>query len=80
MVERAPADVLPCVGDGLKSGALSFLVNLFLVWRPVGEVYMRPVKRSYVDKGRSAQKFRGDTARTKAANMRPPPMRGGFRL
>lgn len=41
---------------------------------------MRPVKRSYVDKGRSARKFRGDTTRTKAANLRPPPMRGGFRL
>lgn len=41
---------------------------------------MRPVKRSYVDKGRSAQKFRGHSSRTKAQNLRPPPMRGGFRL
>lgn len=41
---------------------------------------MRPVKRSYVNKGRSARKFRSDSSRTKSANMRPPPMRGGFRL
>lgn len=41
---------------------------------------MRPVKRYGVNKASSARKFRGDTARTKAANVRPPPMRGGFRL
>lgn len=41
---------------------------------------MRPVKRYAVNKSRSARQFRGDVSRTKAANVRPPPMRGGFRL
>lgn len=42
--------------------------------------YMRPVKRSYVNKSASAARFRGHTGRTKAANMQPQPMRGGWRL
>ena len=41
---------------------------------------MRPIKRYSVNKRRSAGKFRGDVSLTKAANLRPPPMRGGFRL
>lgn len=41
---------------------------------------MRPVKRYGVNKGSSARKFRGNISHTKAANVRPPPMRGGFRL
>lgn len=41
---------------------------------------MRPVSRSSVSKGRSAHKFRKNVGRTKAANVRPAPMRGGFRL
>jgi len=41
---------------------------------------MRPVKRGYVNKGQSARKFRGQAGRTKAANLRGAPMRGGWRL
>lgn len=40
---------------------------------------MRPLKRSSVNKGRSAAKFRGATMRTKAPNIAAP-MRGGIRL
>lgn len=40
---------------------------------------MRPLRRGYVNKGRSAGKFRGHSSRTKALNMRGP-MRGGIRL
>lgn len=40
---------------------------------------MRPSRRSHVNKGRSAKKFRKDTARTHPRNMRGP-MRGGIRL
>lgn len=36
--------------------------------------------RQSVNKGRSARKFRGHTSRTKGANMRGAPMRGGIRL
>lgn len=43
-------------------------------------ILMRPVKRGSVSKGRSAAQFRGNSRRTKAANVRPAPMRGGFRL
>lgn len=41
---------------------------------------MRPLKRSGVNKGRSAHKFRKHAGRTKAANVHPGPMRGGIRL
>lgn len=41
---------------------------------------MRPVKRSSVNKHKSARKFRRQVSRTKAANMSPSPMRGGIRL
>ncbi|UDN67589.1 hypothetical protein [robinz microvirus RP_61] len=41
---------------------------------------MRPIKRSYSNKGSDARKFRSNVSHTKAANLRPPPMRGGFRL
>lgn len=41
---------------------------------------MRPVRRGRVRKGKSARQFRNNTRRTKAANMAPPPMRGGIRL
>lgn len=37
------------------------------------------MRRSPVNKSRSARKFRGQVGRTKAANMRGP-MRGGFRF
>lgn len=37
-------------------------------------------KRIPVHKGHSAKKFRHQLGRTKAANMRPAPMRGGYRL
>lgn len=41
---------------------------------------MRPVKRSGVNKSSSAHKFRKNVSHTKYANVRPAPMRGGFRL
>lgn len=41
---------------------------------------MKPSSRYPVNKGRSAAKFRSKTMRTKAANMVPPPMRGGYRM
>lgn len=41
---------------------------------------MRPLSRSRVSKGRSATKFRRQSARTKAPNMKAAPMRGGWRL
>lgn len=41
---------------------------------------MRPVSRRSVNKGRSARQFRGNTMRTRAANMNTAPMRGGIRL
>lgn len=41
---------------------------------------MRPVKRYGVNKRKSAKVFRKHSSRTKAANMRGAPMRGGIRL
>mgnify|MGYP003325855938 CR=1 FL=1 len=41
---------------------------------------MKPVSRKPVNKHKSAKKFRRDMAHTKAANMAPPPMRGGYRM
>lgn len=41
---------------------------------------MRPLKRGFVNKGRSSAQFRGHSSRTKAANMKGAPMRGGWRL
>ena len=41
---------------------------------------MRPLKRSPVNKASSAARFRGQTSRTQARNIAPPPMRGGYRL
>lgn len=41
---------------------------------------MRPVKRSGVNKGASAAKFRRGVSRTKEINLQPSPMRGGWRL
>lgn len=41
---------------------------------------MRPVSRSSVSKGRSARSFRKASSRTKGANMKAAPMRGGIRL
>lgn len=40
---------------------------------------MRPLKRSPVNKHRSARSFRQHSKRTKAANMKGP-MRGGIRF
>lgn len=53
--------------------------------RPLGggkplEVFMKPVSRYGVSKGRSANKFKHNVSRTRALNLRPPPMRGGFRI
>lgn len=41
---------------------------------------MRPVTRRPVNKATSAREFRGNVVRTKGANVRPSPMRGGWRL
>lgn len=41
---------------------------------------MRPLARKSVHKGRSARNFRHNVSTTKAANLAPPPMRGGYRL
>lgn len=41
---------------------------------------MRPLKRGFVNKSRSAGKFRRDSQHSKAANMARAPMRGGWRL
>lgn len=41
---------------------------------------MVPVRRFGVNKRRSARKFRRNVGRTKGANMRVTPMRGGWRL
>jgi len=38
------------------------------------------MRRSRVNKGKSARKFRKSTQFTKAANVAPPPQRGGWRL
>lgn len=41
---------------------------------------MRPVRRSPVNKQKSTNKFRKESARTKKINLAPPPARGGYRL
>lgn len=41
---------------------------------------MKPLSRSGVSKSRGAALFRAHGQRTKAANMAPVPMRGGWRL
>lgn len=38
------------------------------------------MKRRPVNKSASSRTFRKQAGRTKAANMSPPPMRGGIRL
>lgn len=38
------------------------------------------MRRRYVNKSRSARKFRSHMNRTKRINVAPPPMRGGFRI
>lgn len=40
---------------------------------------MRPLKRGFVNKRRSAGKFRRGVGRTKSVNLKGP-MRGGIRL
>lgn len=41
---------------------------------------MKPLSRHNVNKNRSAAKFRKASGKTKAANMKVAPMRGGWRL
>lgn len=41
---------------------------------------MRPLHRRPVNKRKAARKFRNQTRRTKAPNMKAAPMRGGIRL
>lgn len=36
--------------------------------------------RRRVNKGQSARKFKGQIKHTKAVNVAPPPMRGGYRF
>lgn len=55
------------------SGPLSFFTG-----KPL-EVFMRNSRR-HVNKSRSAAKFRHQSGRTKSVNVRPAPMRGGYRL
>lgn len=38
------------------------------------------MKRRSVNKNKSAKNFRSKIGKTKAANIAPPPMRGGYRL
>lgn len=38
------------------------------------------LRRRGVSKGKSARKFRRQVSRTKSANLRGAPMRGGWRL
>lgn len=38
------------------------------------------MSRHSVNKAKSARNFRSKSGRTKAANIAPPPMRGGYRL
>jgi len=41
---------------------------------------MKPLSRQSVSKRSSAKTFRRHAQTTKAANLSPPPMRGGIRL
>lgn len=41
---------------------------------------MRNSSRHQVKKSRSAREFKNKISRTKAPNLAPPPMRGGYRL
>lgn len=41
---------------------------------------MRPSSRRPVNKRKSAKQFQRNVTRTKELNIRPIPMRGGFRL
>lgn len=41
---------------------------------------MKPLHRKPVNKHKSAKTFRHGTAKTKAINVRPAPMRGGIRM
>jgi len=41
---------------------------------------MNPLHRKHVNKHKSAKSFRHHMSKTKAANLTPPPQRGGYRL
>lgn len=41
---------------------------------------MRPLSRKPVSKSDSARQFRSNGRSTKAPNVAPPPMRGGYRF
>lgn len=41
---------------------------------------MKILKRKHVSKGKSAAQFKRNVSHTKAANIQPPPMRGGWRM
>lgn len=57
-----------------------FLLVFSILWFLSGVIVMRPLSRSLVSKRHSARKFRSQSMRTKAPNMRNAPMRGGWRL
>jgi len=52
-------------------------LRLGLLWANTGDPVM---KRFAVSKKHSAKQFRGKVGRTKAANLQPQPMRGGWRM
>lgn len=41
---------------------------------------MRPLSRKVQSRGAAKRQFKAHGRRTKAANVAPPPMRGGFRI
>jgi len=78
--------MLTVLGDTSEFSGVSFFLGsgrirltVFFVGKLL-EVFMRPVSRHSVSKGSSSGKFRRQSSRTKAANIAPPPMRGGYRL
>jgi len=41
---------------------------------------MRNMRRNKVNKGKSSRRFKKNVSKTKAANLRGAPMRGGYRF
>jgi len=61
---------------GDRNGFPVYYFSSFLLF---GGVVMSPLRRRGVNKGKSARKFRGQSKRTKGANMSQV-MRGGIRF
>nr|QJB20281.1 MAG: hypothetical protein [Microvirus sp.] len=66
-----------CVPESLA--LLDLVVYIYISFFTFG-VFMKPLSRGRVSKGRSARRFRAQSARTKAPNVVRAPMRGGWRL